>query len=61
MTNYEYIKTLNLKEMAIFINNIPICPNHAPHCLDSNCSGCFERWLTEEVKKPEINNKDEIF
>lgn len=61
MTNFEYIKALSLKEMAIFINNIPICPNQAPHCLDSNCSSCFERWLTEEVKKPEVDIINEIF
>jgi len=55
MTNYEYIKTLGLNELAEFIASVIPCEycNHKTiaECKDSKyrtCAGGFEKWLKNE-------------
>lgn len=55
MTNYEYIKTLGLNELAEFIASVIPCEycNHKTiaDCKDSKhrtCAGGFEKWLKAE-------------
>lgn len=55
MTNYEYIKTLGLRDLAEFVSGVIPCEycNHKTiaDCKDSKhrtCAGGFEKWLKNE-------------
>ena len=49
VTNEEYIKNMNDKELARFLDCIGVC-KLINVCRDKPCEKCVEKWLKEKVE-----------